>query len=401
MPEIKVDAVVNLAGTGKPNFPVSPTHSSGSALSTLNTYSYTSSGTEPSSPKNGAIWWDSSNNKVMIYINSEFKEIELNTDYPAGSPPYLGSRGFTMGGSSATNTIQYFDISAGSGNASDFGDLLLNYYDGAAVSNGSRIVHGGGYSNNSPAETKNVIQYWASATTGNATDFGDLTSARKHLSAAGDATRGIWAAGRDTSNLKTNIMDYVTLASAGNATDFGDRTINGADYISSTNDATYSVFGGGEQKVPPSGGTFTGYTNTLDYVTTQTAANATDFGDRTIVTYDTAQGVIADATRGLFVGGYIASSPYATNVIDYITIASPGNATDFGDLDAARAGVSTTSDGTTGVMMGGFDFPSSSGDHDKIQKVTIQTAANATDFGNLVSTSVGYYNGSGASGAAS
>ena len=51
--------------------------------------------------------------------------------------------------------------------------------------------------------------------------------------------------------------------------------------------------------------------------------------------------------------------------------------------------------------MGGFDFPSSSGDHDKIQKVTIQTAANATDFGNLVSTSVGYYNGSGASGAAS
>jgi hypothetical protein len=303
-----------------------------------------------------------------------------------------------MGGSSVTDTIQYFDISAGSGNASDFGNLLLTWNDAAAVSNGSRIVQGGGSQNNT---SSNVLQYWASATTGNATDFGDLTSARKHLSAAGDATRGIWAAGRDTSNLKTNIMDYVTLASAGNATDFGDRTINGADYISSTNDATRSVFGGGEQKVPPSGGTFTGYTNTLDYVTTQTAANATDFGDRTIVTYDTAQGVIADATRGLFVGGYIASSPYATNVIDYITIQTAGNATDFGDLDAARAGVSTTSDGTTGVMMGGFDFPTGSGDHDKIQKVTIQTAANATDFGNLVSTSVGYYNGSGASGAAS
>ena len=83
MPEIKVDAVVNLAGTGKPNFPVSPTHSGGSALSTLNTHSYTSSGTEPSSPKNGAIWWDSSNNKVMVYINNEFKEISLNSAYPA------------------------------------------------------------------------------------------------------------------------------------------------------------------------------------------------------------------------------------------------------------------------------------------------------------------------------
>ena len=82
VPEIKVDAVVNLAGTGKPNFPVSPTHSGGSAISTLNTYSYTSSGTEPSSPKNGAIWWDSANDKVMVYINGEFKEISLNTDYP-------------------------------------------------------------------------------------------------------------------------------------------------------------------------------------------------------------------------------------------------------------------------------------------------------------------------------
>tara|TARA_Y100000015_G_scaffold37137_1_gene38871 strand:- start:1375 stop:2580 length:1206 start_codon:yes stop_codon:yes gene_type:complete len=401
MPELKVDAVVNLAGTGKPNFPVSPTHSGGSALSTMNTYSYTSSGTEPSSPKNGAIWWDSSNNKVMVYIDNKFKEIELNTDYPTGAPAYLGPRGFSIGGSSATNTIQYFDISAGSGNASDFGDLLLNYYDAAAVSNGSRIVLGGGYSNNSPAEAKNVLQYWASATTGNSTDFGDLTSARYHLSAAGDATRGIWAAGRNSSNLKTNTMDYITIASAGNATDFGDRTINGADYISSTNDATYSVFGSGEQKVPPSSGTFTGYTNTLDYVTTQTTANATDFGDRTVSTYDAHQGVVADATRGLFAGGYISSSPYATNVIDYITIASPGNATDFGDLDTGRYGPQGTSDGTTGVFMGGGDLPGSSGDHDKIQKVSIQTAANATDFGNLVSTSLGYSSGAGASGAAS
>ena len=69
MTEIKVDNIVNLAGTGKPNFPVSPTvGASGDALSTLNTYSYTSSGTEPSSPKNGALWWDSTNEKVYVYI---------------------------------------------------------------------------------------------------------------------------------------------------------------------------------------------------------------------------------------------------------------------------------------------------------------------------------------------
>jgi len=389
MPEIKVDAVVNLAGTGKPNFPVSPTHSGGSALSTLNTYSYTSSGTEPSSPKNGAIWWDSSNNKVMVYINSEFKEISLNSDYPAGTPAYLGSRGFSAGGNGTSNYIQYFDISAGSGNAVDFGDLLFAVHSGAAVSNGSRIVTGGGYRVTSPAAVSNVLQYWASASTGNATDFGDLTVARRRIGAAGDATRGIWGGGQDGSN-RSNVMDYITIASAGNATDFGDRTVS-EDYISSTNDATRSVFGAGEP----------GYKDTLDYVTTQTAGNATDFGNLVVAVYEGHTGVIADATRGLFVGGYVGSSPWATDQMAYITIQTTGNATDFGNLDTNRASPAGTSNGTLGVVMGGGDFPSSSGDHDKIQKVTIQTAANATDFGNLISTSHSYYTNVGAAGAAS
>ena len=63
MSELKVDTIVNLAGTGKPNLPVSPTLE-GAAISAANTYSYTSSATQPSSPKNGALWWDSANNQV-------------------------------------------------------------------------------------------------------------------------------------------------------------------------------------------------------------------------------------------------------------------------------------------------------------------------------------------------
>ena len=87
--------------------------------------------------------------------------------------------------------------------------------------------------------------------------------------------------------------------------------------------------------------------------------------------------------------------------MDYVTIASAGNATDFGNLDANRSSPAGTSNGTLGVVMGGADFPSNTGDHDKIQKVTIQTTANATDFGNLISTSHSYYTHVGASGAAS
>ena len=123
MTEIKVDNIVNLAGTGKPNFPVSPTVGNNAALSTLNTYSYTSSGTEPSSPKNGALWWDSANDKVFVYIAGEFKEIELGTAYSTAAG--YGDRGFSIGGASARTQIDYWDMTT-SGNSADFGDLATS-----------------------------------------------------------------------------------------------------------------------------------------------------------------------------------------------------------------------------------------------------------------------------------
>ena len=76
MTQIKVDSITDVAGTGAPDFSDGLTVSGG-AISALNTAEYYSSGTEPTSPKNGAIWWDSTNSKVMVYIAAEFKEVEL------------------------------------------------------------------------------------------------------------------------------------------------------------------------------------------------------------------------------------------------------------------------------------------------------------------------------------
>ena len=42
------------------------------------------------------------------------------------------------------------------------------------------------------------------------------------------------------------------------------------------------------------------------------------------------------AARGLIAGGYNLQSNTQSNVIDYITIATTGNATDFGDQSVAR-----------------------------------------------------------------
>ena len=46
-----------------------------------------------------------------------------------------------------------------------------------------------------------------------------------------------------------------------------------------------------------------------------------------------------DGTKGVFFGG---QHP-AVNIIDYVTIASAGNATDFGDLAAVNYGPAATS----------------------------------------------------------
>ena len=50
----------------------------------------------------------------------------------------------------------------------------------------------------------------------------------------------------------------------------------------------------------------------------------------------------ASSTRGLNVGGQ--QSPALTNTIEYVTIASTGNATNFGDLTVARSTLAGCSD---------------------------------------------------------
>ena len=55
-------------------------------------------------------------------------------------------------------------------------------------------------------------------------------------------------------------------------------------------------------------------------------------------------------TRGVFAGGY---SPGETNIIDYVTIETLGDAQDFGDLTAEQSNSAGTSDRTRGLTLGG------------------------------------------------
>lgn len=267
--------------------------------------------------------------------------------------PTSSSRGLFGGGytGSASNVIDYVTIES-TGNATDFGDLTSARTGLAACASSTRGLFGGGSSSN-------VIDYVTISTTGNATDFGDLSVARNYLAACASSTRGVFGGG-----FSSNVIDYVTIASAGNATDFGDLTV--ARYgLGACSSSTLGLFGGGNTGAN---------SNVIDYITIASAGNATDFGDLTVARSGVAG--CSSSTRGLFGGGTTGA---VSNVIDYVTIASAGNATDFGDLTTSRSYLAACSSSTRGVFGGG----SSGGSVNVIDYVTIASAGNATDFGDL------------------
>ena len=74
-----------------------------------------------------------------------------------------------------------------------------------------------------------------------------------------------------------------------------------------------------------------------------------------------------------------------TNTIDYVTTATPSNATDFGDLRRNKTNVGSLGNSTYAVWAGGY----SGSNQSEMDYVTIQTTSNYSDFGDLVSTNSG------------
>ena len=345
---------------------------------------YTSSETQPTDGEAGDFWWDSANEKIYRYIDGEFKELTGATT-PSG-PNWGGSRGLSVGGNLTTGriaSIDYFDLSVTSNNAQDFGDLLVANEKSTCVSSGSRGVKAGGQIDGSGFVYTNSMEYWTFATPGDAQDFGDLLTVLSSAASASDSTKGLIAMGQDAytqtaTTGRTDTIQYITIATTGNTTDFGDLT---ADRFkgAGTNDLTRAVFAGGFDHT----GSAYVYLNTMDYITMATTGNATDFGDMLDGTAGGGIGTISDNTTGVFTGGNKTNAAY-NNEIEKITIATTGNATDFGDLLTSLAyhGQTSNPDNARGVIFGGFYNPGTVRT-ETIQYITISSPGNATDFGDL------------------
>ena len=119
---------------------------------------------------------------------------------------------------------------------------------------------------------------------------------------------------------------------------------------------------------------------TLDFVDIATIGNATDFGDLSVVR--TAKQMGSSGTRGLLAGGGFPGTS-AFNTIDYITFQSGGGANEFGELSLLRPKGAGVGDGVRGVFAGGENPASPYNSYNLIEVVTIATTGTGSSFGEL------------------
>ena len=279
----------------------------------------------------------------------------------ASFTPSFVARGVFGGGyngSAATNTMDFISI-ASTGNASDFGNLAwtIGGSQGAGVASTTRGVFIGGRNNNS-------MGYITIMTTGNTIDFGNVYTGGIQLSSgSGSATRGIINIGQDQAE-NVNAIQYITIATTGNSIDFGDLTVV-RSAVGAASSSTRSLAAGGRDN----------NSDVIDYVTIASAGNATDFGNMTSINEGNAG--VSNGTRAVFGGGYSGGDGGRLNFIGYVTISSTGNATDFGDLTNSVYNLGAACSSTRGVFAGG------NLENNVIQYVAISSTGNATDFGDL------------------
>lgn len=310
----------------------------------------------------GAIRFNTDSNKPELWDGSQWAEFQLSTPNLGRSvDTQPGARGIFAGGFPNTNTIDYVNISS-TGNAADFGDLTVPRHglNSGSCSSSTRGLIVAGI--NGPTVT-DTIDFVTIASTGNATDFGNIDTARRQTSSVSNQTRGIFGGGTPTSK---NQLEYATIASTGNSVDFGNLTIN-RDGAAGLSSPTRGFFACGINDTPTP-------TNekSIDFITIASLGNAQDFGDMTAARHVVAG--TSNPTRGICAGGL---DPSGIDVIDYFDFSSMGNSADFGNLSGTRRSCNGSASPTRAVFGGG------SSPTNIIEYVIISIQSNAVDFGDL------------------
>ena len=257
------------------------------------------------------------------------------------------------GASSDYKTMHYVQTTS-LGNSISFGDLSLDGgYGGSAMSNGIRGLTGGGWD----GANNNDVEYVTLASGGNGIDFGADTDQGWGPMGASTSTRGI-SAGGGYPSASTTIKSFF-FSSTGVREDFGNLP-TGIDHRGmgdkGPNSPTRGLFCGGYS------------VRRMESKELHSDGDTVLFGDLVSATRGATSA--SDQTRGILFSGWDGAS-YIKKV-DYVTMASFGNAVEFGDMDLSGYGASG------GNMTRALYFRSR-----EIQYVEIQSQGNAVDFGDI------------------
>ena len=244
-------------------------------------------------------------------------------------------------------------------NNQELGNQLVT---NSAGGTGTRGIVGG---QGSAPNNSNAIHYITMSTLGDSQDFGDLIAAGMKGCGMSSRTRLVFAGGY-TGSGRQNVMEFVTMSSTGNSQDFGDQVAHGSSgrtKPAGLSNSTRGIMAGGQNS-----NSSPYFTNGISYITIASTGNDIDFGDANNSTGG-ATGC-GSPVRGVY---QLGGNP---RPIDYITFSTTGNAQDFGDLAENYGTPAGASNAVRGVLGGGNN-------NNNINFITIATTGNAQDFGDL------------------
>ena len=318
----------------------------------------------------GALWLNTTDSNLFACTDAT---TDANVWYNVGGGdgdvvPYKfqgTSYGYAVGDqNSPSNVIDKYSYTS-QANATDVGDLTsARGRTGGHKSQTHGWASGGGGGST-------IIEKWAFASDGNSVDSNkDLSTATRFGAGASSGTHGFSGGGSGPSALH-NVIGKFSFSDGSNATDIGDLTVQ-RERASGHSSSTDGYMAGGSNFEQAGG-----ITNVIDKYSFSSNGNATDVGDLTTNRAPDGGGTSSE-THGFTNGGHSGVGNDVT--IDKYSFASNNNATDVGDMAVSCRHPVSTSATAHGYFAGGFDVASPV---NNIQRYAYASTANATDWADL------------------
>ena len=177
------------------------------------------------------------------------------------------------------------------------------------------------------AQNSTDSQFVTIASTGNSASFATMPNDYNQCASCSDGIRGFRVGGSDAGVTYANIYQII-FQTTGEVIDWGNLSVNRLAFHGNMN-STRAVFHGGSSPGSTDG------VASMEFITMATQGTGSDFGDMIDAGKHRMAG--CNSVRGLIAGGSVSNS--AVRDIEYITLSTLGNAVSFGDLGGtANAG---------------------------------------------------------------